>query len=259
MSTAPFDRGWGTRAGSERARRVATALLLCVGMVVIPLVALGASGGAAARAGSSTGVRSRAARSPRETRPVVAAPVIAVAPTQPSTTLSDPGQFTQPLAVAASAPAATASHQASVALAAPPPPVSPVLATAITPRVAPQPVPVGVHPPPAPVPPAPIRPAPPASVHPTTLPPTSAPPPPPAPTQRGLASWYWAPNGTCAHPTLPFGTVLTIVDLTTGKTATCRVEDRGPYATGRIVDLSPDVFARLEPLGDGIADVTISW
>ena len=79
MSTAPFDRGWGTRAGSERARRVATALLLCVGMVVIPLVALGASGGAAARAGSSTGVRSRAARSPRDTQRSVFAAQVALA------------------------------------------------------------------------------------------------------------------------------------------------------------------------------------
>jgi hypothetical protein len=220
-------------------------------MVVIPLVALGAGGGAAARVAAGTGVRSRAARSPRLVRPPVAAPTGPPPTPAPSTTLAHPAQFTQPLAVAVSAPAAAASHTAAAALVAPRPkaPVSPVLATAITPHVAPHPAVVTVHPPPAPV-----HPSPPA----TPAPHATGPAAPPR-AEVGQASWYWAPAGTCANPSLPFGTVLTIVDLTTGKTATCRVEDRGPYAAGRIVDLSPDVFARLEPLGDGIADVSITW
>ena len=74
-----------------------------------------------------------------------------------------------------------------------------------------------------------------------------------------MASWYNAPHGTCAHPSLPFGTVLTITDIATGRTATCRVDDRGPYAGGRIVDLSPDVFADLAPLGVGVAAVRVTW
>jgi len=77
--------------------------------------------------------------------------------------------------------------------------------------------------------------------------------------EAGVASWYWAPNGTCAHPTLPFGTILHLYDFATGRTTTCRVDDRGPYAGGRVVDLAPDVFARLEPVSDGVAHVRISW
>src|SRR5436853_7663802 len=67
--------------------------------------------------------------------------------------------------------------------------------------------------------------------------PTSAagprPTPAPAPagnSQTGGASWYdAAPPGTCAHRTLPKGTVVHITDLSNGATATCTVEDRGPY------------------------------
>src|SRR5581483_4715035 len=46
----------------------------------------------------------------------------------------------------------------------------------------------------------------------------------------GKASWYEdAPPGTCAHKTLPKGTVVTVTDLDTGATVQCTVADRGPY------------------------------
>ncbi len=227
---------------------MATALLLCVGMVVIPLVALGAGVGAAARGAAPLGLRSRAARSPRLDRFALSAPAATAAPPTSELPVSD---FTFPLGAAASAPAAAASHADSAALEAPrptttvspiiPTTVSPVLATAITKHVVVHPVVAA-----APVPHA-------APVH------VAPAPAAPARSQHGVASWYWAPPGTCAHPTLPFGTVLTIVDLTTGRTATCKVDDRGPYIDGRVVDLSPDVFARLEPLGAGIALVSFTW
>jgi len=43
---------------------------------------------------------------------------------------------------------------------------------------------------------------------------------------------------TCAHRTLPFGTVLRVTDVETSKSVVVKVTDRGPYAKGRVVDLS---------------------
>ncbi|MBV8159879.1 MAG: hypothetical protein JO265_03045 [Acidimicrobiia bacterium] len=78
-------------------------------------------------------------------------------------------------------------------------------------------------------------------------------------TQSGGATWYdAAPPGTCAHQTLPMGTVVTIRS-SSGSTATCTVDDRGPYADGMIIDLAKDVFSRLAPLSQGVVQVTISW
>ncbi len=71
--------------------------------------------------------------------------------------------------------------------------------------------------------------------------------------QSGTATWYQshAGPGSCAHLTLPFGTVLKLV-ASNGRTAQCRVGDRGPEAwTGNIIDLNPDVFQQLAPLGTG--------
>ena len=82
-------------------------------------------------------------------------------------------------------------------------------------------------------------------------------PPPPATGGRsigsGYATWYasHAGAGACAHLTLPFGTIVKLV-ADSGRTAQCRVGDRGPEAwTGNSIDLNPDVFAQLAPLGTG--------
>jgi rare lipoprotein A len=71
--------------------------------------------------------------------------------------------------------------------------------------------------------------------------------------QRGIASFYSdglagrkTANGeryqpdelTCAHRELPFGTRVEVTVLRTGSSAVCRVNDRGPYVQGRIIDLS---------------------
>ncbi len=69
----------------------------------------------------------------------------------------------------------------------------------------------------------------------------------------GYATWYrsHAGAGACAHLTLPFGTIVKLV-ANNGRTAQCRVGDRGPEAwTGNSIDLNPDVFQQLAPLGTG--------
>jgi hypothetical protein len=79
------------------------------------------------------------------------------------------------------------------------------------------------------------------------------------PSQTGPASWYPAPAGTCAHPSLPLGTIVTVTDLANGRTTTCRVADRGPYQGGRIIDLSESTFAQLASPSSGVIEVRISW
>jgi uncharacterized protein YabE (DUF348 family) len=78
--------------------------------------------------------------------------------------------------------------------------------------------------------------------------------------QTGSATWYGTGPGpgTCAHLTLPFGTVVTVVNLANGASAQCRVEDRGPEAwTGHIIDLAPGVFSQLAPLSAGVLQVQL--
>ena len=99
---------------------------------------------------------------------------------------------------------------------------------------------------------------------------TTAPPPPPtttttAPTaatnsEVGDATWYSeAPSGMCASPTLPFGTVLTVVNDATGASTVCTVDDREAAGYPRVVDMSPEGFSQIADLGQGVVDVTISW
>jgi hypothetical protein len=79
--------------------------------------------------------------------------------------------------------------------------------------------------------------------------------------QTGNATWYDPPwSGlTAAHPWLPFGTRVTVTDLATGRSVTVVIDDRGPFASGRIIDLSPEAFAQLAPLGNGVLHVRLSW
>jgi resuscitation-promoting factor RpfB len=80
--------------------------------------------------------------------------------------------------------------------------------------------------------------------------------------QTGNASWYtFAPGSgfTAAHPWLPYGTIVTVTDLATGKSIQVVINDRGPFAPGRIIDLSSEAFAALAPLGEGLMAVRLSW
>src|SRR3954471_17229351 len=62
---------------------------------------------------------------------------------------------------------------------------------------------------------------------------------------------------TCAHRTLPFGTVLRVTDVESRKSVVVEVNDRGPYAKGRIVDLSMAAAQKLGIVDRGLARVTV--
>jgi len=62
---------------------------------------------------------------------------------------------------------------------------------------------------------------------------------------------------TAAHPTLPFGTRLRVTDVKTGRSVTVRVNDRGPYVPGRVVDVSYSAAQSLGMVGKGVANVRL--
>ena len=62
---------------------------------------------------------------------------------------------------------------------------------------------------------------------------------------------------TAAHKTLPFGTRVVVTNIKNGKTVTVRINDRGPFVKGRIIDLSRAAFAKIENLEKGLAEVKI--
>jgi hypothetical protein len=76
----------------------------------------------------------------------------------------------------------------------------------------------------------------------------------------GVASWFDAPAGTCAHRDLPLGTIVKVTRTSTGASTTCRVADRGPsLATNRVIDLSQDTFQKLASTDAGLIEVKIEW
>ncbi len=90
--------------------------------------------------------------------------------------------------------------------------------------------------------------------------------------ERGVASWYGpgfhgrkTANGetydmhqlTAAHRTLPLGSVVQVRSLTSGRSVTVRVNDRGPFAKGRILDLSQAGAQALGMIGNGTDQVEI--
>jgi rare lipoprotein A len=92
------------------------------------------------------------------------------------------------------------------------------------------------------------------------------------PLAEGLASWYGGAlrghltaNGerfnpsalTAAHRTLPFGTCLHVENLENGRSVNVRVNDRGPYVNGRIVDVSEAAARRLDMLHHGVGRVRL--
>lgn len=62
---------------------------------------------------------------------------------------------------------------------------------------------------------------------------------------------------TAAHRTLPFGTRLKVTNTQTGKSVMVRVNDRGPFVKGRIIDLSSSAFKTIASLNAGVAPVRI--
>jgi rare lipoprotein A len=62
---------------------------------------------------------------------------------------------------------------------------------------------------------------------------------------------------TCAHRTLPFGTMLRVTNLSNDKEVVVRVTDRGPYSKGRIIDLSRAAAKKLDFIKSGHTKVKI--
>jgi rare lipoprotein A len=91
--------------------------------------------------------------------------------------------------------------------------------------------------------------------------------------ESGVASWYGHPyhgrraaNGevydmeklTAAHRTLPFETWVRVQNLTNNKTVEVRIQDRGPFVNGRIIDLSRAAAREIDMLGPGIVKVRLT-
>jgi rare lipoprotein A (peptidoglycan hydrolase) len=90
--------------------------------------------------------------------------------------------------------------------------------------------------------------------------------------ETGLASWYGpkfhgklTASGevfnqeklTAAHPTLPLGSRVKVTNLDNGKSVDLRINDRGPYKGGRIIDVSRAAARTLGMVGRGIAPVRV--
>ena len=91
--------------------------------------------------------------------------------------------------------------------------------------------------------------------------------------QKGIASWYGkdfhgkkTSNGeiynmyskTAAHKTLPFGTYVRVENLSNRKEVIVRINDRGPFVTGRIIDLSYGAGRQIGLAGPGVAKVRLA-
>jgi rare lipoprotein A len=69
---------------------------------------------------------------------------------------------------------------------------------------------------------------------------------------------YRAAESSCAHRTHPFGALLEVVDLDTGRSVRVEVVDRGPFVQGRVVDLSLAAAEALGIVERGLARVRVS-
>lgn len=66
-------------------------------------------------------------------------------------------------------------------------------------------------------------------------------------------------KNTAAHKTLPFGTKVTVKNLTNGKTVKVKINDRGPFVAGRIIDLSKSAAKKIDMVNTGVANVEIKY
>jgi len=79
--------------------------------------------------------------------------------------------------------------------------------------------------------------------------------------QEGIASWYdlhkTRHEMTAAHPTLPFGTEVRVTNVENGRQAIVRINDRGPFIPGRIIDVSIRAAEVLGMVRSGVAPVRV--
>ena len=109
---------------------------------------------------------------------------------------------------------------------------------------------------------------PPRSAEPISVPPDTH----PLSVETGLASWYGAPyhnrrgsNGeiydmnamTAAHRTLPLGSIVRVTNVKTGHAALVRITDRGPFISGRILDLSLAAAKQVDVWQPGVALIRV--
>lgn len=64
---------------------------------------------------------------------------------------------------------------------------------------------------------------------------------------------------TAAHRTLPFGTKVTVKNLANGKKVKVRINDRGPFVKGRMIDLSKRAAKKLDMVNVGVENVEIRY
>ncbi len=64
-------------------------------------------------------------------------------------------------------------------------------------------------------------------------------------------------DNAAASKTLPIGTTAKVINLQTGRSATVKIEDRGPHVAGRVIDLSRSTASRLDIKKDGVAPVQV--
>lgn len=91
----------------------------------------------------------------------------------------------------------------------------------------------------------------------------------PAYMQTGKASWYSTGQRTatgekfptaeltCAHKTLGFGTMVRVTRTDTGQSIRCRINDRGPFVSGRVIDLNPRAALGLGMTEAGVVKVRV--
>eukprot|EP00026_Physarum_polycephalum_P011021 Phypoly_transcript_11212.p1 GENE.Phypoly_transcript_11212~~Phypoly_transcript_11212.p1 ORF type:complete len:316 (+),score=51.01 Phypoly_transcript_11212:209-1156(+) len=88
--------------------------------------------------------------------------------------------------------------------------------------------------------------------------------------ESGQASWYaCSGNGACAacnpseytaaHKTLPCGTATTVTDTANGKSVQVKIEDRGPYVAGRIIDMNQGPAEALGMISAGVVPARVCW
>jgi len=93
--------------------------------------------------------------------------------------------------------------------------------------------------------------------------------------EQGLASWYGGADGfegkptasgeiydssllTAAHRDLPLGTLVEVTNVETGASVRVRVNDRGPFVHGRVIDLSQAAARKIGVIGPGVAMVRLT-
>lgn len=95
-------------------------------------------------------------------------------------------------------------------------------------------------------------------------------------TETGTASYYGVNDGfngkptangeifntrklTAAHKTIPFGTMVKVTNLSDGSSVKVRINDRGPFVKGRIIDLSEKAAQKLNMTSKGITKVELKY